>query len=68
MMFDGSSGMKPSAEARRYIYRVLAAAVETDIRDRDGWILGGVDNEFDERRLRKEAKKVAAELLRKGAL
>lgn len=66
LKFDGSSGRKPSAEARRYIYRVLATALETDMRDHEGWMRDGITNDFDLRRLRKAAKLVVAELIRKG--
>lgn len=65
--FDGSSGMKPSAEARRYIYRVMATALDTDMTDDEGWVFGGIDCEFDRRRLREAAKRVRADLLRKGS-
>lgn len=66
MKFDGSSGRKPSTEARRYIYAVLAASLESDMRDPDGWVRGGIEDEFDLRRLRKEARKVFTELMRKA--
>lgn len=65
--FDGSSGRKPQTEARRYIYRVMAAAIQNEVTgDRDGWIFGGMENESDRRRLLKAADKVYAELMRKG--
>lgn len=66
LMFNGENGRKPTTEARRYIYRVLATALETDMTDHEGWILGGVDREPDRRRLHIVAKKVVKELLRKG--
>lgn len=67
IMFDGKSGRRPSAEARRYVYRVLAAALDEDLNDRQGWVFGGMDHDVDRRRAWKEAKKIIAELLRKGA-
>lgn len=67
MKFDGSSGRKPSAEARRYVYNVLATSIETDLGDHEGWLFGGLDDEVDRRRVKKAAKLVVAELLRKGS-
>lgn len=67
MKFDGSSGRRPSAEARSYVYRVLAASLETDLVDRDGWMFGGIENDADRRRVRRAAEKVIKELLSKGA-
>lgn len=67
MRFDGSTGHRPSTEARRYLYRVLAAVIDCEMRDPDGWFRGGIKNEFDTRRLRHAAKLVAAEMMRKGA-
>lgn len=66
LRFNGDNGRKPTTEARRYIYRVLAASLEEDMKDYQGWILGGIDQEPDRRRLHIVAKKVVAELLRKG--
>lgn len=64
--FDGK-GLKASSQARRYLYGRLAVMLETDLRENDGAdVLRYIDNEFDERRLRKEAKKVAAELRKKS--
>lgn len=65
MRFDGKSGMKPSAQARRYIYTTLANFLEDDVTS-DGWMLGPLDDEFDRRRVRNEARKVVAELRRKS--
>lgn len=66
MKFDGASGMRPSAEARRYVYVVLSSALETDLGDPQGWIFGGIDNEFDRRRAFAAARLVIRELRRKG--
>lgn len=66
MKFDGSSGRRPSAEARRYVYRVLATCLDTDLGDDEGWMLGGIDCEFDRRRVKRAAELVIEELLRKG--
>jgi hypothetical protein len=66
MMFDGSSGRRPSAEARRYVYMVLATSLDVDLQDPDGWMFGGMENEVDRRRVRKAAVLVIAELQRKG--
>jgi hypothetical protein len=67
MKFNGSSGRRPSAEARRYIYAVMASALTEDMRDDGGWVYGGIESEFDRRRLASEARKVVAEFLRKAA-
>lgn len=71
MKFDGSSGRKPSTEARRYVYAVTAimleAELEMPLREAQ-WLFGDTElDEFDRRRLRKEAAKVVAELRRKAA-
>lgn len=66
MKFDGSSGKRPSAEARRYVYAVAASSLETDLTDPEGWLLGGLDDEVDRRRVKRETRKVAAELRRKA--
>lgn len=64
--FDGSSGRKPSAEARRYVYGVLATVIELDSR----WFVEPSDeslDEFDRRRVRVAMKLVRAEMQRKAA-
>lgn len=66
LQFSSEHGHTPSYEARHYIYRVLANALETDMTDRDGWILGGIEEEPDRRRLHIQAKAVVKELMRKG--
>jgi hypothetical protein len=64
--FDGSSGKKPSAEARRYVYAILAAMIDNDMSDTGQWFFGGLDNEVDRRRVRRAVKLVEAEMIRKG--
>jgi hypothetical protein len=66
MKFDGSSGRKPSAEARRYVYAVLASCLADDMTDRGGWVFGGIDSDFDRRRLIRAGQLVVKELLRKS--
>lgn len=66
MRFDGSSGRRPQSEARRYVYRVLAMAIEYDGDEMRGWLLGGLENEADRRRVKKAAKVVTKELRRKA--
>jgi hypothetical protein len=66
MKFDGSSGRKPSAEARRYVYAVLATIIDNDMNGEQQWFLGGIDDDADRRRVRKAAKAVEAEMIRKG--
>ena len=69
--FDGKHGRKPSAQARRYIYERLAVLLKTDMcqhpaPDGGSFVLQHIDNEFDERRIRKEAAKIVSELHRKA--
>lgn len=64
MRFNGSSGKRPSAEARRYIYSRLASILRTSLNDDTSWI--NEFDEFDRRRLRRAAKLVAEELRRKA--
>lgn len=67
MKFDGSSGRRPSAEARRYVYVSIAATLEAD----PNWVLNHLQDEeldeFDIRRIEKEVRKVARELRAKAA-
>lgn len=70
LRFDGKS-RKPSAQARRYIYERLAVMLKEDMYqhpppDGGSFVLRHIDNEFDERRVRKEAQKVISELHRKA--
>lgn len=59
--------MKPSAEARRYVYAALANFLADDVDHAPtGWVLGPLDDEFDRRRVRIEAHKVVAEMRRKA--
>jgi len=64
--FNGASGRKPQAEARRYVYAVLVAVLNNEFNERDGWMFGGIEDEFDRRRLTKAIKAVAVEMLRKS--
>lgn len=70
MKFDGSSGRRPSAEARRYIYRCLASTLQNDAGDLSaGYLFDEEDlEEVDIRRLKKEAQKVIHELRVKAGL
>lgn len=66
MKFDGGSGRRPQTEARRYVYAVLASALSTDMSDPEGWVFGGMEDEFDRRRAKKAGRAIIAELLRKA--
>jgi hypothetical protein len=66
IIFDGSSGRRPSAEARRYVYAIVATSLENDMEDSGGWLFGGLESEFDRRRVRKAARLVVTELRRKA--
>lgn len=65
LRFDGSSGRKPSAEARRYVYGILAAILEHELTDADGWVFGGIELDADRRRLVRAVRLVRDELRRK---
>jgi len=66
MLFDGSSGRRPSAEARRYVFRVLVRTIAEDLTNNDGWLLGGVEDATDRRRIKNEAVRLAKSLERKA--
>jgi hypothetical protein len=66
MKFNGSSGRKPQTEARRYVYAILVAVLEHEHHDPDGWMFGGVEDSFDQRRLHKAINAVKAEMRRKA--
>ena len=68
MIFDGGSGRRPSAEARRYVYGVLAQILDNELGpdEKEGWIFGGVEDELDRRRLTKAVKAVQKEMRRKA--
>lgn len=63
--FDGSTGLQPQAEARRYVYGVLWAMLDNEHPGDGGWIYGGIENKLDVRRLKKAVAAVQKELLRK---
>lgn len=63
--FTGASGMKPQTEARRYVYGIIWAMLNNEHAGDGGWIYGGVENEFDVRRLEKAVAAVQKEMLRK---
>jgi hypothetical protein len=64
--FTGSSGMRPQAEARRYVYRMLETMLAHENPGDGGWIYGGFENELDVRRLKKAVAAVRREMRRKG--
>lgn len=65
MIFTGKDGRKPSTEARRYVYRMLLNMLSHDNEDPHGWLWGGIEDDFDRRRLKIAIGKVKAELTRK---
>lgn len=68
LKFNGENGMKPSAEARRYVYKCIDAMLESAENDEDhGLLFGAVEMEADLRRLRLAVKKVRKEMQRKAA-
>lgn len=68
LKFNSDAGRKPQTEARRYVYRVLGAMLDYELNpeERNGWMFGGIDQEPDQRRLRKAIEAVKKELLSKG--
>ncbi len=56
------------AEARTYVYGVMAAMLENEFNEPDfheGWMFGGVENASDRRHLAKALRAVIREMLRK---
>lgn len=56
-------------EARAYMFNVMASVIDNELTDdqKDGWMFGGVDNEFDRRRLTNELKKYKAFVLKRAS-
>ena len=66
-VFNGANGRKPQTEARMYIYRCIAAALDNSTEQSDGgWFGLPGANEFDRRRWRKAIDAVTKEMIRKG--
>lgn len=65
LRFDGSSGRKPSTEARRYVYGIISAMLDHELTDLDGWIFGGIEHEADRRRLSRAVRLVQLEMRRR---
>jgi hypothetical protein len=69
--FDGSSGKKPSTEARRYVDAVLWSMLEAELEAAERehtWMFGGLDDEVDRRRVRAAIRRVQTALQRKASL
>lgn len=68
LRFTGDSGRRPQAEARRYVYGVLATMLEHELtaEARDGWIFGGIEFDADRRRLRRAVRDVVKTLRRRA--
>jgi hypothetical protein len=67
LTFNGKSGRKPQTEARRYVYRIIASMLANDAVDGNGWLLGGLDEEPDRRRVKKAQRAVQLEMARKAS-
>jgi len=67
-LFNGDSGRKPQAEARRFVYGTLAALLDnSQERGEEGrFALGPDGTEFDRRRLKKALDAVRNEMLKKA--
>lgn len=68
MKFTNSNGRKPQTEVRKYVYNVLSQMLERELSpdENEGWMFGGIEDDFDRRRLKKAIKAVISELRRKG--
>lgn len=68
LRFNGDSGRRPQAEARRYVYGILATMLEHELtpEERDGWIFGGIEFDADRRRLKRAVRDVVAVLRKKA--
>lgn len=66
LQFNGRDGLRPQAQARRYVYRVLFAMLDHELTERDGWMFGGIEQEPDQRRLTKAIEAVKKEIKRKA--
>lgn len=67
-VFNGSRGLKPQTEARRYVYGCIASALDNGDEQTFGWFGPTEDmDEFDRRRLKKAIAAVYVEMIRKCA-
>lgn len=68
---DRGPRFKSAVEARAYVYGVCAAMLEsqytTHPENVEGWMFGGIVNEFDRRRVTKEIKRLEAQMLKRSA-
>jgi len=67
MEFSGENGTKPSTQARKYVYQILAKALIADLDNDSRWLYEGLD-EADQRRVRTAVRKVIVEMRRKSGL
>jgi hypothetical protein len=65
MEFTKSNGTKPSTQARRYVYRIVAELLDGDIANGSEWMWREFD-EADSRRIMNATKKIIAEMRRKA--
>jgi hypothetical protein len=63
---DGQHGRKAQTMARAYVYNVLVAMLDNEPNEPEGWMFGGIENEFDRRRLTKAIRQVQDELRKKA--
>lgn len=66
MKFVGDRFVKPSTLARRYVANSVASSIVEDLKDGNGWILGGLEDEPDIRRARAAAERLIAKLRKLG--
>jgi hypothetical protein len=67
LLFNSENGRKPQTEARRYVYKIIASFIDNELTHEGArWFLDGVEQEPDQRRVRKALRAVRAEMLRKG--
>lgn len=61
---------KASTMARAYVYQVVYAMLDDQLNNHpenvEGWMFGGIENEFDRQRLTKEIRQLQAEMARRS--
>lgn len=57
---------KNSIEARAYMFAKFSRMISSELNDTEGWMLGGIDNDQDNRRLVNELKKYRASVIKRA--
>jgi hypothetical protein len=67
LKFTSEGGRRAQTEARRYVYRMVQAMLEHELTDSEGWVFGGIQQEPDERKLKRAVRDVMNEMGCKAA-